>query len=186
MLTVLGRPPQNAALSRSLRQKCQSKLERPAGSECAMCKVPVIPSTDRKNTNKVERESERYGVRPHAGPEYCETTQMDHHERHAVERSGILRIIVPIQVRPCWCALCEGLVTANDVQFVLAGSQHTRLPGPLTTQTFCVSSNRLPKGGHRGVLGTQCQKSHRDNGRSCPIEPCEREAALRHRQTRRA
>jgi hypothetical protein len=74
MLTVLGDPPQNAALSRGLRQKSQSKLERPAGSECAMCKVPVIPRTDRENTNKVERESERYGVRPHAGPEYCKAT----------------------------------------------------------------------------------------------------------------
>jgi hypothetical protein len=68
----------------------------------------------------------------------------------------------------------------------LAGIRHATVPALLPTQPFSIGSYRLPKRGHRGVLGTQCQKSHCDDGRSYPIEPCECEAALRHRQTRRA
>ena len=47
--TVLGCPPKDAALSRSLREERQHELEDPAGAEGAMGEIAMIAGADRED-----------------------------------------------------------------------------------------------------------------------------------------
>ena len=55
MLAMLGRPPQDALLGARLGKEGEDELEHPRGRIGAMGEIAVVSSTDRKDTQPIER-----------------------------------------------------------------------------------------------------------------------------------
>ena len=77
MLTVVSRPPQNAALGGALREKGQDEGEGPACPEAPVGEIAVIAGGDPEHPERVEPDRDHQIAQVDAGPERSQAAKMD-------------------------------------------------------------------------------------------------------------
>src|ERR1041385_1439895 len=82
VVTVLGRPPENALLGSALREKCEDELESPVRRVGTVGEIPVVAGTYPKDPEPVECHPEHDRLQGHARPEGGETAQVNEQERY--------------------------------------------------------------------------------------------------------
>ena len=82
MVSVLGRPPQHAALRAALRQHGQHELHEAARGERPVREIAVVAGAYAEHPNTIEHAAQRQGAQAHARPDRGEAAQMGGQERY--------------------------------------------------------------------------------------------------------
>jgi hypothetical protein len=114
MMTMFGRPPQDVALHRALREASQDELERPARREGPMREIAVITGTDRKDADDIEAQANPQRRRAHAGPDRGEGGEV---KKHKGDGRGIENVVMKLSsvclLRHEWPCVFPSIATDN-------------------------------------------------------------------------
>src|SRR3954462_3256645 len=91
MMSMLGRPPQNAFLRGALRKPGQDELKYPAGRKSPMGEIAVVARSDCKHGADIRGGAARDALPGHAGPDGCTAAEMHQQERQC---GGIHDVVV--------------------------------------------------------------------------------------------
>src|SRR5581483_6355825 len=82
MVAMFRRPPNHALLRAALGKKSEDELEHPARRERPMRELTMIPRTDGKDAQPVERDADRHGLPGDARPDCGKAGEMHQYERN--------------------------------------------------------------------------------------------------------
>jgi len=98
VLSVLGGPPQDAALRRRLAHDCHKQLSCPAGLVRPVRKVAVVTGRDGKHPDEVQDGTQQQRTLADAGPENAEARKMHQYEWNT---AGIDDVVVVMSLSHC-------------------------------------------------------------------------------------
>jgi hypothetical protein len=92
MVSMIGRPPKGAALSRRRAQNGEDELGRPRSFECPVRKIPVIDPGDTEHPDQIERNSGANRGPAPADDKDGQAAQMQNNKRQAADPIDAIKI----------------------------------------------------------------------------------------------